>query len=243
MSALSTYREHPHRAVVAGFCASAASGLVLLFAHIFAKLLSQSSLSSQAFGALTDNSLTALAGSNLYLAVSLHFLIGITLGVLFMKIRPKLPESSAVAGFLFMLIPFLLSILVLFPLTGGGLFGLDYGAGILPALGSLMLHGVYGLTLVGLYEKIDHAYAGEPGDDFARTTVSHQKASVGILLGAGLGLIVSAGYGFLGADIQTVAGLPRDFLFMAIIFFCSAMGLLIGFWTGLSRPAELTNPL
>src|SRR5690606_14980383 len=103
-------RPRPNRAIIAGFCASAASALVFLFAHIIAKIFAKGGLGGPLAGALVDNNLTALASSNLYLAVALHFVIGIGLGWIYMKMRHKLPENSWTAVSLFLLVPFLLSV-------------------------------------------------------------------------------------------------------------------------------------
>jgi len=230
---LATDRPRPNRAIVAGFCASAASALVLLFAHILAKIIYQGTNGS-VFGSLIDNDLTVLAASNLYLAIGLHFIIGIGLSYLYMKLRPSLPNDTLSAGFLFMTPPFLASIFLLFPLTGGGFFGMEYGAGILPAVGSLALHAVYGFTMIGLYEKAhvlsfgltqNRGLAGPP-------RARHWQAANGILYGTVLGATLACAMWFLLRENLIVPGLPLEFSFMAMIFFFSSMGLLIGFWTG-----------
>ena len=226
-------RPRPNRAIVAGFCASAASALVLLFAHILAKIIYQGTNGS-VFGALIDNNLTVLAASNLYLAIGLHFIVGIGLSYLYMKLRPSLPKDTLTAGFLFLTPPFLASVFLLFPLTGGGFFGMEYGAGLLPGLGSLVLHAVYGFTMIGLYEKAgalsfgmvqNRGLAGPP-------RAHHRHAAHGILYGTVVGAPLACVMWFLMRESLTVPGLPLEFSFMAMIFFFSSMGLLIGFWTG-----------
>lgn len=228
-------RPRPNRAIIAGFCASAASALVFLFAHIIAKIFAQGGLGGATAGALVDNNLTALASSNLYMAVGLHFVMGIGLGWVYMKLRHYLPENSWTAVTLFLLGPFLLSIFVLFPLSGGGLFGLGYGAGLLPGIGSFVLHAVYGITLVGLYEKIDLMSSDMQQSDGLHSSSPRpnlQHAVIGILGGSAIGMTVAAAFWFLGRDSFAVPGLPVEFTFMALVFFFSSMGLLIGFWTG-----------
>jgi hypothetical protein len=228
-------QQRTQRAIVAGFCASAASALVLLFAHIVAKILHMGSDGRGTFGALIDNDLTVLASSNLYLAISLHFIVGMSLGYLFMKVRPSLPKNPWTAGLIFLTPPFLLSVFVLFPLTGGGFFGLLYGAGILPTLGSLVLHVVYGLMMVGLYEGPEAlSYGASQQNRFKLGTppTNYGHAVIGIVYGSIIGATVAACLWFLLRDTVVIPGLPLEFTFMALTFFFSAMGLLIGFWTG-----------
>ena len=43
--------------------------------------------------------------------------------------------------------PWLLSLIIFLPLMGGGLLGMNIGAGPLPILGNLILHLVYGAVL------------------------------------------------------------------------------------------------
>ncbi|MFA5506931.1 MAG: hypothetical protein WC314_15855 [Vulcanimicrobiota bacterium] len=222
----------PNRAIVAGFCASAASALVLLFSHILARIIHEGTNGS-AFGALIDNSLTMQASSNLYLALGLHFFIGIGLGYLYMHLRKYLPEDTLTAGVVFMTPPFLASVLLLYPLTGGGFFGLEYGAGMLPVVGSLVLHAVYGITMVGLYEKVgslSHGMSQRSGRPLPRTSYWH--AATGILYGAFIGMAVAASLWFLVRDSLVVPGLPLEFTLMALVYFFSTAGLLVGFWTG-----------
>lgn len=241
-SSITHLREkRPYRAVVAGFCASAASGMVLLFTHIVAKIISKGFGSIPLVEALLANGLTDLAGSNFYLAIGLHFVIGIGLALLFVQIREHLPDKSMEAILVFMTVPFLASVFVLFPLTGGGFLGLQYGAGLLPAAGSLILHAVYGATMVGLYEKmgtLSQNLVNEPARTPGRRA-SMRYAAGGILYGCAAGFTVAVCAYFLGGQSLQVAGLPNDFTFMSLIFFFSAMGLLVGFWTG--APAKDTK--
>ena len=131
--------------------------------------------------------------------------------------------------------PFLLSVFVLFPLTGGGFFGLLYGAGILPTLGSFILHAVYGLMMVTLYESpegLSYGAIQQNGQKLKTPATNYGHAVTGIVYGSVIGASVAASLWFLMRDNITVPGLPLEFTFMAMTFFFSAMGLLIGFWTG-----------
>jgi hypothetical protein len=230
---VSSHEKRPYRAVVAGFCASAASAMVLLFTHIVAKIVARG-FDAAGLEALLANGLTELAGANLYLAVAFHFVVGIALALVYVKVRDRLPENSWEASFVFMAVPYLFSIFVLFPLTGGGMFGLEYGAGLLPGVGSAVLHAVYGVTMVGLYEKLggfSQNLAAEPQHAPSRRA-SMKHASAGIVLGSAVGLTAAFCIYFLLDGGLRVAGLPYNFTIMTLVFFCSSMGLLIGFWTG-----------
>ena len=111
-----------------------------------------------------------------------------------------------------------------------------YGAGILAAAGSLVLHAVYGMMMIGLYENRETlSYGAGQSSHSSRREVprtQYRDAVTGIIYGTAIGATIAAGLWFLLQDSLAVPGLPFEFTFMAMTFFFSAMGLLIGFWTG-----------
>jgi membrane protein DedA with SNARE-associated domain len=101
-----------------------------------------------AFGSLLVNlaehgSIRAIANLTTvaFLAVSMAW------GALFGIVQPLLPGPLTLRGVIFAVVPLLLTLLVVLPLTGGGLFGLELGTGFLPMVAEIVRSLVYGMTL------------------------------------------------------------------------------------------------
>src|SRR5215212_5388288 len=89
--------------------------------------------------ALTHNRLTEAVGGRPTL------FMGLALSILYAGFAEQhLGGPGWRRGLLFALVPWALSLVVFLPLVGGGLFGLGLGAGLLPILGNLVVHLVYG---------------------------------------------------------------------------------------------------
>src|SRR3954469_17480874 len=91
----------------------------------------------------------------------------------------------------FALVPFLLSVVVFFPIMDAGVLGKDLGAGPLPVVGNLILHLIYGATLGTLYSVdlerwLDGSYA-----DRAFNRKAEQYAAIGLVIGAPVGLLLA----------------------------------------------------
>ncbi len=238
----------PYRAIVAGFCASAAAALTFLFAHLGATILARGLGDGSWFAALVQNSLVDLAASSLYLSLLLHFVIGITLAGLYAVVVDRLPNGNHwTSGLWFSLLPWMASGLIFFPLMGAGLFAWGLGAGLLPIAGWLVLHLIYGSLLGFLYSPEasrsvmpQSSLAHDPYETQATQTRA-KGAALGILGGAGLGsaaLIVV--WLLVGSSQAFVApGLPLDYTIVAGVFFFSIMGMLIGLWTGAPGQKEV----
>src|SRR5438067_1399852 len=154
-------RDWLPRAIVAGFIAAVVMSFTFMLAYGLAYLVarwqplrySESPANIAGwFYALIHNPATDLAGSNLYVSGGLHFLVAIAWAVLYAyAAEPRLHGPAWRRGVTFSLLPWLLSIIVLLPLVGGGPLGVGLGAGPLPVLGNLILHAVYGATLGVVY--------------------------------------------------------------------------------------------
>lgn len=238
----------PYRALVAGFCASAAAALTYMFAHLTSSIVAEGLGQDSWFHALVSNSLVDLAASQLYLSILIHFVIGITLAGLYAALVDRMPYGNSwVSGLQFALVPWLVSAMIFFPLVGAGVLGLSLGAGVLPLLGWLCLHLVYGGLLGFLYspessrtvlpqESLEHA----PYE----TRLTREKAkggALGILGGAVLGSVLLGIVRLVvGGDSDAMAapGLPLDYTVLAGIFFFATMGMLVGLWSGASVDHE-----
>lgn len=242
-------RPRTYRAIVAGFCASATAAFIFLFAHMTAKIIAAGTGSESTFGALADNNLVSLASDNLYFAALVHFGVGLTLACIYSLVEKRLPGKGWQSGIAFSMIPWLLSALVFFPMVGAGFLGLKLGAGFLPVAGSLVLHLFYGVMLGTLYGPLAKLAVVQPTSVDSRLAEKHihegtsKGAALGILGGTFCGLAVATSVWLLFGQEKTnlVAGLPWDYVMMALVFFCSSMGMLLGFWTGIPTSQQSNN--
>ncbi len=232
----------PYRAIVAGFCASAAAALTYMFAHLTSSIVAEGLGEGSWFHALISNSLVDLAASQLYVSILIHFVIGITLAGLYAAVVDRMPSGNSWgSGLQFALIPWFVSALVFFPLVGAGPFALSLGAGFLPILGWLCLHLVYGGFLGYLYSP-ESSRTVLPQESLVHapyeTRLTREKAkggALGILGGAVLGSVLLGIVRLVvGADTEAMAapGLPLDYTVVAGIFFFATMGMLVGMWSG-----------
>jgi hypothetical protein len=231
----------PYRAVLAGFCGSTVATVILLFSYIMAQLLARSTGEGSALHALAYNNLTALVESHLYVTAVAHFVLGTLFALAYARLVDQLPgRNSWRSGLVYGLGLWLLSAVIFFPLMGAGFFALQLGAGLLPVLGSLILHLAYGGVLGLIYSPYlasfgVNAMAQHPGavPHQLSSTPSEKAAAKGILGGAALGSLLVGVAWLLGqGDSMTVSGLPLDYTLMAVVFFFTTVGMLIGFWTG-----------
>lgn len=227
------------RALIAGFIATAVMTMVLLVAFgIVVALGSDSPGSPLVFRwlwALAHNVVTEHAQTALPAVVLLHFVFGINWAVLYAAFaEPHLPGPGWQRGLLFAPLPWLLSLLVFLPAVGGGMLGLGLGAGILPIVGNLVLHLVYGISLGYLYApESDHVLV----DQGAFVSVadiqvlSHEvhTMALGVIFGLGLG-------GLLGLIVQATIA-PGQSVLVALLLGMvggSVVGALVGSFAGLS---------
>jgi membrane protein DedA with SNARE-associated domain len=75
-------------------------------------------------------------------------------GALFGIVQPALPGPWWLRGVIFAVVPLGVTVVVVLPLTGGGLFGLALGAGLLPLAVEVARALVYGLTLGVAYTVV-----------------------------------------------------------------------------------------
>jgi hypothetical protein len=191
-------------ALLAGFVASVvmlfafagAFAAALLLGHVPIPLL------SDWFRGLTNNALIDTAGPNLYTATAIFFVGGLLWALLYgIVFEPRLHGAAWQRGVQFALMPWLISLVVVLPVVGGGVLGMSLGAGPLPVLGNLILHVLYGAILGGAYGAAE-AVVDQPlhrGDaaDLLAARVSEIGAARGIIGGLGIGIVL----GILGAMV------------------------------------------
>jgi hypothetical protein len=237
------------RALFSGFIATVAMMVALLVAYGLAYLLSAQPPAgadsasraemAQWFQGLVHNPLVDLTQANLYFAIGLHFAIGLVWAVIYAAFfEPRLWGPGWQRGAIFSLLPWLLSLLIFLPLTGGGFLGMDMNAGPLPILGNFLLNLAYGATLGAVYGpfgdvlfSVDSAEEGMSAEDDLRAIAASDRAAARGML---IGLIAGVVLGFLGAVIiQPAAGaLFLGASQLAIFFGTALIGCTIGALVG-----------
>ena len=196
--------------------------------------------------ALTNNQVLDLAAGSLYAAAAAHLAVGVLAAILYgYYFEPRLAGAGWLKGFQFSLIPWFLSLVVFLPLVGGGLFGFAIGAGPLPAIGNLVLHLVYGITLGAMYGPVGDIAADEfPHRGLAdepEVVARYERAAArGIVAGAIVGLIAG-----IVLAMQAVApsmpipfGVPAAALPPMMAVIGATFGGVLGSITGLAPGSE-----
>lgn len=191
------------RAVMSGFIATAAITILFFIAYgasaaagSFQPAWEPASTFALWLRALTRNQVLDLAASGIYLAAIFNIVVGVLWALVYgYYAEPRLSGSHWRRGATFALFPWALSLVVFLPAMGGGLLGLSLGAGPLPAIGNLILHLGYGVTLGAVYGPLGDISADEfsraaPRDD--RETVTHYERATarGIVVGGGIGTLL-----------------------------------------------------
>jgi hypothetical protein len=186
-------------ALLAGFVASVAMVLAFAIAYAAALILGHLPVLVQSgwFQGLTHNALIDTAQPNLYSATAIFLIGGLLWALLYgLVFEPRLRGPAWERGLTFALIPWLASLLLVMPLVGGGVLGLSLGAGPLPLIGNLILHGIYGAVLGSVYASgetvIDRPGHRADADDLAAGRRSETGAAWGLLAGMLVGVAVGA---------------------------------------------------
>lgn len=243
------------RALLAGFIASTA--MLYLFAFAFwvcMQALRWFGGDLTTFGHwlrhLTYNSLVDSAHGAIAPAMLFHLLVGMVLAIVYaLWFEPHLSGGGWRRGLLFSLLPWLLSVVVFFPLAGAGFFGVKLGAGPLPAIGNLILHLCYGLILGVAYgpvgDMVTMPQASEENVRYEHEAMagSTRRAASGLVIGILLGAL--AGNAFVGSAAHTLAlgtvGMSPMFVLLAGICLCGALGCLLGAFVGLPTAATMVR--
>ena len=176
--------------------------------------------------AMARNPVTDLAGRAIYVSLVLHLTVGLAWALVYAVFaEPRLSGAGWLKGSLFSLSPWVLSLVVFLPLLGGGFLGLGMGAGPLPAIGSLLLHLAYGVTLGAAYGEREPMVAPTPEVDSAR--VERSTAS-GVVLGALLGAAAGALLVYSPLETHEALGLPVGLVLIIAALIGGAWGALVG---------------
>jgi len=219
--------------ILAGFLGTFAMTVVLVLAYGLASGVgsAQGNALQRWFWALGHNPVVERAVDSEVLAIGADLAMGLLLALVYARyVEPRLHGPNWWRGMQFALIPWLLSLVVFLPLTGGGLLGMNIGAGPLPILGNLILHLVYGAVLGVSYAEATEDWLDDTDVDRGNAASAEQGAAVGLVAGLVPGLIIgwltAPAFGDLVGRTATAIGMA---------FIGAAIGLAIGSFVGMSR--------
>ncbi len=222
-------------AILSGFIATFCLTVVVTGAYLFADRVGDESGGTigRWFYGLANNVSTERTTDSFFLALGINLAVGIALAVVYAGfIEPRLNGTGWFKGIVFSLIPWLLSVVVLFPILGIELFGAGADAGPLPALGSLVAHLVYGFVLGGFFGSRLEDWDGASEHDLHSARLSNRGSARGLAVGLPLG----AGLGFLMMPLlENLAGAVA--IVLAYTLLGGAFGLLVGSFMGMSHSA------
>lgn len=189
----------------------------------------------QGLHALTVNELIENVGDAMFLAMILNLVMGIVWAVIYARLfEPYVNAPTWQKGVLFALIPWILSILVFFPVAGVGMFGSEIDAGGLPVLGNLILHLVYGLVLASMY-AIEERSAEFTDADRQANANAERGAAIGIFVG---GIVGTLGAWLISPTLDDLAG--RTVITFIGTMVGAAIGMLLGSFFGVGVKGEQT---
>ncbi|HEX2280496.1 MAG TPA: DUF6789 family protein [Thermomicrobiales bacterium] len=181
--------------IIAGFPATVVMTMVFIGGFLFSGAFANEdgNLISRWFWHLTNNSLTDSAYDIPIGAYSLNLLAGLVwAGVYGFFFEPRLRGAGWQRGMLFSIVPWLLSLVVFFPIVGAGFFGAALDAGPLPALGNLILHLVYGAVLGSIYSVPDTSAVDASGTSEWEAEWQNRGMTIGLVGGLVIGMIAGS---------------------------------------------------
>lgn len=227
------------KGVLAGLLATFAMTIALLAAYALARGIGAESgnLLQRWCWALVHNPITERTADRLVLAVGANLAVGLVLALVYARVvEPMLSGPGWRRGVMFSIVPWLLSIIVFLPAAGGGLLGIDIGAGPLPVIGNLLLHLVYGAVLGTVYAQPAYDWLDDTAADHENSAAAERGAAIGTAIGLPVGFVV----GWLIAPMfPGLVGQAEAAIGLA--FVGAAIGLSVGSFAAMgdrSQPAR-----
>ena len=240
-SSVATPREDWLRAgVLAGFLATFAMSVVLAAAYGLAGSIGSATGSTlQRWSwALVNNPIAERTVDAVVLAIGLNLAMGLLLALVYARyVEPRLHGPAWWKGTRFAIIPWLLSLLVFLPLVGGGILGMEVGAGFLPIVGNLILHLVYGAVLGMTYAEAAEDWLDDTDVDRAHSAAAERGAAMGVVVGLIAGIV--AGWA-IGPVFDELAS--RSATVVGIAFIGAAIGLAVGSFAGMEQGQPARDP-
>lgn len=222
--------------IVAGFIATFAMTATLTAGYLFANAVGDAEGSQLArwLYALSENRMADQVSDAFAIGMVLNLIVGLVWALIYARFaEPALSGPGYVEGMLFSLVPFVLSVLIVFPVLDGGFLGSNLGAGPLPVIGNLILHLVYGAVLGAMY-ALEEAHGTSANSREHEAAASSERGSaIGVVAGG----LVGAVAGFIVAPgIEDLAS--RPVITLAGILTGGAIGMLIGSLVGITAMDE-----
>lgn len=245
------------RSILSGFIASTAMLVTFFIAYGVAFVFSSDGYDQMGGTAsqvtmavwlynLTHNAITDMGQTSLYFSLGTHFAVSLVLAVTYAYFfEPRMGGADWMRGVYFSVIPWFLSVTIFFPLIGGGVFGVELGAGPLPFLGNLVLHLAFGATLGLMYGPLGDTLPGieETQSVENQTAMRHAEkvAAMGIVGGMFLGLALGIGE-HLAFQPHATIGQPTSLAtILGLTLMGGALGALVGTLVGLPGQGQATN--
>jgi hypothetical protein len=236
-------------AILSGLLASLVMLCGFLIAYGLATLLASAAVAGASAAspvhawpsALMHNAVLDVGLSRLYVASAAYLVGGVLWAAIYTRFgAPWLSGPHWWRGLCFSLLPAAVSVSIVLPLLGGGLLGAGIGAGPLPALGSLLLHALYGGTLGALYGPLGYRSA----EDLRPLTSGQRQAMAGAervaLLATLAGGLLGSGVGLLGLALGATGRLhlPPGAVLLASVLGGTLVGLFVGSLMGQAETPE-----
>jgi len=219
--------------ILAGFLGTFALTVVLVAAYWLASAIGSADggVIQRWSWALVNNPVAERTADEVLLAIGANLAMGLLLALVYARYaEPRLHGPSWWRGMQFALVPWLLSLIIFLPFMGGGVLGMDIGAGPLPILGNLILHLVYGAVLGSAYAEAAEDWLDDTDVDRVNAAAAERGAAIGLVAGLVPGLVV----GWIIAP--AFAGLVgRSESAIGVAFIGAAIGLAIGSFAGMGR--------
>lgn len=212
--------------IIAGFVSTFAMTACIAIAYGLANSLGTASGNSlqRWLYALSNNRLTEHVSEQFLFAMVANLVMGLVWAVIYARFaEPHLAGPGWWRGMCFSLVPFVLTIVVFFPIAGVGIFARDTHAGPLPVAGALVLHLIYG-ALLGAFYAIDVMVGLEDArGEREAAEAAERGAAIGIGIGAILGFI--AGW-LVWPQMESLAS--RPVIGLAGALSGAALGIVLG---------------
>ncbi len=233
-------KEWAERAIIAGFAATAAFTVVVAIAYGIARTAGQSAHSGNVVGqwfyGLANNSIVARANDGLYAALLLNIVVGVGWAFVYAFVfEPRLKGTPAQRGLTFAILPFMLSVVFLFPILQGGFLGFGLGGGPLPLLGNAVIHAVYGVVLGRLYALDALGLTDANGREMHANDLVERGLALGLVGGAIAGGLIGMLIGIANnGDASAITTGPwQTFLIGSVLG--AVAGALIGSMSQIGR--------
>ncbi len=222
--------------ILAGFIATFAMTVTLTVAYLIANAIGDPSGGQLArwFDNLSENRLADRVGDAFAIGLVLNVIIGIAWALIYGRfVEPALTSPGILKGMIFSLLPFAISVAVVFPMMDAGFLGSDLGAGPFPFLGNLALHLVYGAVLGFVYAiEEEHGIPDSVGDRHANAT-AELGAAYGVIIG---GIVGAIGGWLVGPSLDQLA--DRPVITLAGVLTGAAIGTMLGSFAGMKVEEE-----